>query len=341
MDPTNSRPEKNDSSGLMLKLFLKARPSQTAAPTAQQEELSSDDITSFSQNDSTINVAESRGPSVSARPSFLDSIDQEAIDLYNLISSDPEIQTVLPNLTRPNSDPNLAELEDFDLDEPWTAKKLFHLYILAYSRNAYNICDLVADTWIREFQKINGNPKIKIWQPNCSKHVVDQAKTAPRNDNGDPYLDYQVSAFDLQRLWELYANTNDGCGGRAVWADAMALCGNWLRVRLGKPGLEKELWHPDLMWDVFHTSLGHLRKTRLTAKIEEKHPKEWCKRYHEHGKHGAGCYREVEREQAQANDANAVRAPSAGNKGDRMELDAAQGAKQVSFAGAYNPATRG
>jgi hypothetical protein len=74
-----------------------------------------------------------------------------------------------------------------------------------------------------------------------------------------------------------------------------------LRAKIGKPGFEKERWPPELLWDVLHMSLG-LVSVRLTSKIEEPDPKEWCMRYHEHDKHGSKCYRVLVREKNEAED---------------------------------------
>jgi hypothetical protein len=232
---------------------------------------------------------------------FIDSIHPDVVVLFNSLAQAPDIHMELPELTRPNPDPDLANIVEYDIVDAWTSTKLFHLYILAYNHNAYHICDLVVDNWIREFQKQNKHDKTTIWQPNRADYYKKCMRKPPRNDNGELATDRTVTTFNLDLLSELYNHTNEKCGARAMWADAMALCGKWLRAKIGKPGFEKERWPPELLWDVLHMSLGLVR-VRLTSKIEEPDPKEWCMRYHEHDKHGSKCYRVLVREKNEAED---------------------------------------
>lgn len=222
---------------------------------------------------------------------FIKNIHSDVTELFDFLTS-KDVQTELPNLSKPSPNPEFADDDEHSIEDTYTSEKLFQLYILAYARNEYHLCDLVADIWIRAFQQKDANPKIKIWKENRSKYKVEQRATAPPSDNGDPLLHHDVTTIDLQRLSDLYDNTGESCGARNLWADAMALCGGWLEGRLAKHGLGRESWPPALVWDVMNVSLRMCR-IRLTLKIEENHPKEWCDRYHEHGKHGSPCYRVV------------------------------------------------
>lgn len=136
----------------------------------------------------------------------------------------------------------------------------------------------------------------------------------PKNDNGDPELHHHVSDFESLRLRELYDNTASDCGARALWADAIALCGGKFEARLDGTsfknmgmgyglgmGAGAEGWHPELIWDVMRSAMRLVRAKR-TLKIEERHPGAWCDRYHEHGKRGERCYRELANEQAAASE---------------------------------------
>lgn len=215
-------------------------------------------------------------------------VDPDVVALFTAINDEVSIQTELPSLLLPSQiDP------DIEIEQPWTSTNLFHLYILSYSRRAYHVCDLIADTWIREFHKIDDSPRCKIWRINKSRHR--HRDPVPDNDNGDPNIDFHATDFDSRRLRELYENTGPECGARFLWADAMALCGSLLENRLDGQG-GANTWPSELMWDVMRTSL-RLTRVRRTLKIEEKIPSAWCNRYHEHGKHGAPCYREIAAEQ--------------------------------------------
>lgn len=69
----------------------------------------------------------------------------------------------------------------------------------------------------------------------------------------------------------------------------MALCGSRLEASMKKT---RNTWPADLLYDVMCTSMRLVRR-RLTLKIEESAEGAWCKRYHEHGRHGLPCYRKV------------------------------------------------
>ncbi|KAH7128487.1 hypothetical protein B0J11DRAFT_578690 [Dendryphion nanum] len=192
----------------------------------------------------------------------------------------------------------------------YNSEHLFHLYILAYADGKHNICDLVVDTWIREFHRVHDLRATRIWKTNKEPWIDPDLYPIPESDNGDVSLDPKVTTFESLRLRELYDNTASDCGARALWADAIALCGGKLEARLD--GTEKyrmgmggglgmgagpEGWHPELMWNVMRTCMRLVRAKR-TLKIEERHPSAWCDRYHEHGKRGKRCYREIANNQA-------------------------------------------
>ncbi|KAF2650643.1 hypothetical protein K491DRAFT_125373 [Lophiostoma macrostomum CBS 122681] len=210
-------------------------------------------------------------------------IHSDIVAVLTAINDHGSIVTELPSMQLPSRlDP------DIDIEQPWTSANLFHLYIFSYSRRAYHVCDLIIDTWIREFHKVHETCH-RVWRVNKSKYV--HHGPIPDNDNGDPNISTDAIAFNSMLLRELYENTGSDCGARFLWADSMALCGSKLENRLDEQGGEKN-WPTELIWDVMRTSL-RLTRVRRTLKIEEKIPSAWCNRYHEHGKHGAPCYREV------------------------------------------------
>jgi hypothetical protein len=215
-------------------------------------------------------------------------INEDIASLFTAINDEVSIVTELPSLVLPSPiDP------DIEIEQPWTSANLFHVYILSYSRRAYHLCDLIVDTWIREFHKIDDTPRCKIWRINKSKYKSQDP--IPDNDNGDPNIDIHATDFDSNRMRELYENTGPDCGARFLWADAMALCGSLLENRLDEQG-DVRNWPSELIWDVMRTSL-RLTRVRRTLKVEERVPSAWCDRYHEHGKHGLPCYREIAAEQ--------------------------------------------
>jgi hypothetical protein len=267
-------------------------------------------------------------------PSFEETVHKDIIQLFDSLAEQPEIQMELQDITRPNPDPLLKDHEDYDIVQPWTSKHLFHLYTLAHIRNNYDICDLIADTWIRQFQAMDANDNTKIWQENRSSYIQERFATAPHSDNGYPNLADYAMRFDIQRICELYENTESDCGGRQVWADAMALCGKGLEGQLKKAGncMDLDKWPVQLVKDVFQVTLRSMR-IRLTLKIEEPHPEEWCERYHEHPKYGAKCYRQVYKEQEAAKAAR--EASESVEDADGMDIDpvdGGDGGKHVTFA---------
>jgi hypothetical protein len=230
------------------------------------------------------------------------SIDGSIFQLADTLRDAPEVQIELPDLEDDN---------DPDAYKPWTAKQLVHLYIVCYHREQWDGCDLIADTWIRALQRTNAryDMKGKMWKPNQSttyKAVTSKDYT----DIEDPVLDSSVFDFDQDRINELFFHTNKKCGARFLWADAMALCGSVIEDKLEKlEPLTGRGWHKDLVWEIMKTSL-RLVRAKLTLKIEEKTPSEWCRRYHEHGRNNRGlrCYRELRQfqEAAKANSGDVV-----------------------------------
>lgn len=216
------------------------------------------------------------------RREFTAYIDPSIYKIYDVLESATEIPIDLP-----------------DIEEPWTAKHLTHLYIVCYNKRAYDLCDLVADTWIRAFQKLNHNrnPANRIWKPNSFFHqqpgpVLEQWYLNTR----DPPMHDNVTDFDTTLLNELYHHTPPGNGARMLWADAMALCGAKIEDIMQKSSKRGTVWHRDIHFNVMCTALRMARR-RLTLKIEEYAETSWCKRYHTHYAHGLECYRQIEKKE--------------------------------------------
>jgi hypothetical protein len=220
-------------------------------------------------------------------------IDQDVQQMFNHLSTSNKVHIDLPMLV------NAA---DSDLEKPYTAQCLTHLYILAYRAAHWNICDLISDTWIRAFHALrrrdskHSNKDAALWRPNPSKHMQSHKgfdTRAPNYDASlpidDPALHRNATGFHATLLCELYAETRNDSGARLLWADAMALCGSRLEASMKKT---KNTWPADLLYDVMCTSMRLVRR-KLTLKIEESAEGAWCKRYHEHSRHGLPCYRKV------------------------------------------------
>ena len=120
-------------------------------------------------------------------------------------------------------------------------------------------------------------------------------------DIEDPELDDNVINYDAHNLYELYQHTDHFCGARFLWADAMALGGDRIEDFLEKTRGQGLVWHRDLLFNVMSSSLRMVRR-KLTLKLEESTEGAWCKRYHEHTKHGMPCYRELAWEQSNKKD---------------------------------------
>ncbi|KAF2119907.1 hypothetical protein BDV96DRAFT_566285 [Lophiotrema nucula] len=223
---------------------------------------------------------------------YLANISEDVRDVSDYLrtqAASGKMPTSLPDLT---ADDDTAD--EGERDVPWSAKQLIKLYILSFHAKDYHTCDLVIDTWIRAFQKVQDEGRI-LWQPNKShkKDKDDKDDEKMANVGANPSLEEHVTAFDPGLLHDLYTYTAPRSGARVLWADNIALCGKNIEVAMDK---YKDKWHPDLVFDVMQTAL-RLVRARLTLKIEEKTPKEWCDRYHEHGKRGLDCYRDIVQEQ--------------------------------------------
>jgi hypothetical protein len=204
--------------------------------------------------------------------------------------------------------PTLENPTGSQAEIPYTATFLTHLYILAYNAAQYNLCDLVADTWIRALHvshrraEKNAKDGKMIWRPNEALMRRRMEGKKGFNDNApnwsqelhieDPPLDPNVVKFSDGLLHQLYEQTRSTCGARLLWADAMALCGSKLETRMQNMRRHGEVWHPDLVHNILCTGLRMVRR-KLTLKIEESTEGAWCKRYHEHYKHGQPCYRQL------------------------------------------------
>lgn len=207
-------------------------------------------------------------------------IDGEVQALFLRLQQQPGIQISLPNL---------ESRDDSNIDVKWTAKLLIHLYLIAYHAKDFNICDLVADTWIRALQKANARPNYHLWKDNQATNFKPPSENHHVNID-DPELDECVTRFDQDRLNELYFHTHKNCGARFLWADAMALCGSRIEVVMERMEDVGGDWHKDLVWNIMRTSL-RLTRANLTLKIEETANNAWCGRYHEHWKYQQPCYR--------------------------------------------------
>jgi hypothetical protein len=206
----------------------------------------------------------------------------------HLLCNKSKLPIDLPTLSDPTS----------DAENPYSATALTHLYIAAYRASQHNICDLVADTWIRGFHALRQryekcHRENMLWRPNAALLQRGKKGYAPAPDWArdipvdDPQLGADALDFSPSLLSLLYAETQPGAGARLLWADAMALCGSKMEPRMQKRG---EAWHPEFVRDVCCTALRMARR-KLTLKIEEGGEGTWCKRYHEHWKAGAVCYR--------------------------------------------------
>jgi hypothetical protein len=204
--------------------------------------------------------------------------------------------------------PQLASAKDPDLDMPYSGQFLVQLYLEAYKMSRYDLCDLIADTWIRAFHALRsrgekyGNDEEMSWRPNKAlmlrrKHGKGGFDTEALESSKvlsvqDPKIEPGVTDFRPDLLDALYTGTQPDCGARFLWADAMALCGSKLETKMQMMKRRKEKWNSDLVYDIMCTGL-RMAGRKLTLKIEESTEGAWCKRYHEHSKHGLPCYREL------------------------------------------------
>ncbi|OAG18469.1 hypothetical protein CC77DRAFT_1073389 [Alternaria alternata] len=210
--------------------------------------------------------------------------------------------------------PSFSNASDPDHAQPYSAKALTQLYVLCYRKQRWNLCDMISDTWIRAFhdmrKKDQQKPQTQTWRPNpaldrrkrkaqealAKGHYIPSEFDADPKKYGlvvtDPELEKDVTWINTDLLNLLYKFTSPGCGARFLWADALALFGDKAEEVIGEMTREGFELHPDLLFNIMQTSLRMCRRN-LTLKIEESTEGAWCKRYHEHGKNGQRCYREL------------------------------------------------
>lgn len=266
-------------------------PSIPSAPTIPDDNQDNDSSTSHSSN------------TIAASPQgSLPEIQTGVHDLFNSLRSSDIIYIDLPSLS------NAANPHK---DLAYTAPFLTQLYLLSYTNRLWPICDLIADTWIRAFHALRKNSQLNpahhhpLWRPNKALEArmkITKTNLHPRPFDAhapqynlavqDPLLDADVTSFDAALLNTLYDNTGADCGARLLWADAMALTGERMDEVMRRARRRGVEWHEGLKHDIMCTSLRMVRR-KLTLKIEEGTEGAWCARYHEHGKHGLPCYREV------------------------------------------------
>jgi hypothetical protein len=230
-------------------------------------------------------------------------IDARTYEILDHLTAKPRVPIDLPELENYN-DPEAVQ--------PYSAQFLTELYLAAYTAGQWNICDLVADTWIRMWHALrrraekSGTEDSQLWRVNNPlKRQRMQGKGGFNPDPptygrklavADPTLSDSAHSFDRKLLSDLYTHTRPGCGARLLWADCMALCGSKIEHQMARDKKHGETWHPDLMYDMLCTTLRMLRR-KLTLKIEESTEGVWCERYHEHGKYGLPCYRKLAAEE--------------------------------------------
>lgn len=195
---------------------------------------------------------------------------------------------------------------------------------------------MVTDTWIRAFHalrrredKSGKGRKGMTWRYNDSLTRMRERGVRGYAEEKekemwkkvliiqDPDVEGAVTKPSADMLNLLCTSTRTEAGARLLWADALALSPSSTEIRLNpkpKPSdydygykggrkrnkgvtNDEETFHPDLIKEIACTSL-RLQGRKLTLKIEEATEGAWCKRYHEHGRHGIEkCYRERAYEQ--------------------------------------------
>ncbi|KAJ4373161.1 hypothetical protein N0V83_003452 [Neocucurbitaria cava] len=278
-----------------------------------------------------------------------------------LIPPDPEVYMLIEGLCGTSEIfINLFPVEETatpGVEKPYTAKMLIQLYLVGYENKHWNVCDLVADTWIRAFhqrrERAERDTQQSIWRRNKvlenRKRELEEAARkieriggkAPKGIGFDPHppdydlpvndplLEADVTLFNPALLTELYKHTPKLCGARLLWADAMTLCGAKMEQEIVDSAKNGTEWPADLLFDIMQTSLRMLGK-KLTLKIEESTEGCWCKRYHEHVKHGLPCYRELAWLQVNEEDDGDEQE---GGDGDDMDFESAMEAElEKSFA---------
>ncbi|CAA9960924.1 hypothetical protein PTMSG1_04308 [Pyrenophora teres f. maculata] len=230
---------------------------------------------------------------------------EDAYQILNALNGTTKIHLDLPGLTNANN-PERAQ--------PYSAKSLIQVYLLAYQQKSWDLCDVIADTWIRAFHDLRANDQRSdstnpTWRRNKAlegrkrkakgawkrgTYIPSEFDPNPKDYEltiADPELDADVTAVHLDLLNTLYKHTDPKCGARMLWADALALGGDQTEKIMATTVNTGVGLHTDLVFNVMQTSLRMLRRN-LTLKIEESTEGAWCKRYHEHSKYGLPCYRE-------------------------------------------------
>ncbi|CAI6336469.1 unnamed protein product [Periconia digitata] len=256
--------------------------------------------------------------------------------LYGKLEQASEIQTELPHTVNGEDDNTDAVL-------PWTAKQLSDLYLFCQKNNSINLCDMIADTWIRAFHTSNlsadrdgGNNEERPW---LKKAFV--GPSPPGEQLPQSYLNLQLkldasvtliyhnvhdkedsaeledsSDTLLETANDIYNHTSPNSPVRLLWADILALHGRRLEHILNPSSLwsgdpeqvisgnrTQHQLHRDLEFDIMCTALRLVRR-KLTLKCEETTVGAWCKRYHLHTQHGLKCYRQLAREVTEVIDVN-------------------------------------
>jgi hypothetical protein len=256
-------------------------------------------------------------------------VSEDVYDILNTLRSSAEIQIDLPNL------------ETGGGSKPYTAAFLTSLYIQCYKKSLWHICDLVADTWIRALQDADartqksGDKRCHMWRKNVALEArFKKGKLGFKKETEDLGLDVEdpdmaadVATFVPQHIRDLYANTRPGCGARLLWADAMALAGRKMESEITR---RPDVWPMDLLHDVVCPAL-RLVGRKLTLKIEEKYEGAWCKRYHEHDKHGLSCYRQLAAKQNGTEGSDARSARTGRRRAESFQGGVEQDAKRVRF----------
>ncbi|KAA8621017.1 hypothetical protein PtrSN002B_000420 [Pyrenophora tritici-repentis] len=210
--------------------------------------------------------------------------------------------------------PCLTNAQNPELPQPYSAKSLVQIYLLAYQQKEWDLCDVIADTWMRAFHELRdkdqrSDSKDATWRHNKvlegrkrkakeawkrGKKIFSEFDLNPKDYEltiADPELDADVTAVHPNLLNILYKHTDTKCGARMLWADALALGGDKTEKIMAATVNTGVGLHAELVFNVMQTGLRMLRRN-LTLKIEESTEGAWCKRYHEHSKYDLPCYRE-------------------------------------------------
>ena len=297
-------------------------------PRASYNALGSPTVVTFSQQQQTPKKSRGR-PHKNTAKQFLNTVDEEDAPSSQTLVADqptyepdnPEVYEILNSLRSTSKIqldlPELYELANVDKIKHYSAKCITQRYISCYRDSHWDLCDMIADTWIRAFHEKRSygqrNPADATWRSNRvlerrkreafehnknikkkKRHIPSEFDPNPKDYElsvADPDLERDVTDIHTDLLNNLYQRTHKNCGARMLWADALALAGEKTEKIIEgftKKGIEL---HKDLVLNIMQTSLRMCRRN-LTLKIEESTEGAWCKRYHEHSKHGRLCYRE-------------------------------------------------